>query len=138
MKKEFVAKVYLLLLILLIAGGGFILFHKQREQKQLVTPLVLPSQPKKVHIRLTIDFGDHISTHSAVEASTPLEGLQKTGEFLETKVYDFGTMVIKIGNRGNVKDHAWLYFVNGKEASVSADRYDTSDQDMVEWKYVKL
>lgn len=138
MKKTVVSKVYFLLFFLLIAGGIFLLFHKQGEQNQLVIPQALPSQSKAVHIQLTIDFGDHVSTYSAIESTTPLDGLLKTGERVETKAYDFGTMVTKIGDRGNVRDHAWLYFVNGKEASVSADRYNSSDGDMVEWKYIQL
>ncbi|MBI2617704.1 DUF4430 domain-containing protein [Candidatus Gottesmanbacteria bacterium] len=95
-------------------------------------------QVEKKHITMVIDFGDRVRSYTGVEASTVFEGLKNIYPEVEVKTYDFGMLVTKIEGKQNSPTHAWLYWVNGKEATLSADMYITEDGDMVEWKYVSL
>lgn len=94
-------------------------------------------QKNKAKIGLTIFFPDNVATFSGISAYTALDALQEK-ESIETKKYDFGTLVTKVGKIENTPSHAWLYWVNGKEATISSDRYNLTTGDMVEWKYFSL
>lgn len=60
---------------------------------------------------------------------------QKTDGKLETKDYSFGKMVNAInGLAGGSGGKYWLYFVDGKSASVSADNYKCQGNEKIEWK----
>lgn len=60
---------------------------------------------------------------------------QKTEGKLETKDYSFGKMINAIdGVKGGAEGKYWIYFVDGKSASVSADNYKCLGQEKVEWK----
>lgn len=61
---------------------------------------------------------------------------QKTQGKLETKDYSFGKMITAInGFKGGVGGKYWLFFVDGKTASTSADNYKCQDKEKIEWKF---
>lgn len=95
------------------------------------------SQKTEANVGLTIFFPDNVATFSGISAYTALDALQEKVS-IETKKYDFGTLVTKVGKIENTPSHAWLYWVNGKEATISSDRYNLTTGDVVEWKYFSL
>lgn len=60
---------------------------------------------------------------------------KKVSENLEVKTYSFGSMVESInGLKGGTDNKYWLYFIDGKAATVSADAYHCQSSEPVEWK----
>lgn len=60
---------------------------------------------------------------------------QKTSGNLETKDYSFGKMINAInGVKGGADGKYWIYFVDGKSASLSADNYKCRGHEKIEWK----
>ncbi|HLC94858.1 MAG TPA: DUF4430 domain-containing protein, partial [Patescibacteria group bacterium] len=74
-----------------------------------------------------------------VNADTALEALLVVGEkeniSIETKKFDFGTLVISIDGVENTEKTAWIYYINDESATVGADAYTLSDGDIVSWRY---
>ncbi len=55
---------------------------------------------------------------------------------VETKKYDFGTIVESIdGVRGGDQKKYWLYYVNGKQATVGADAYKVQSGDTIDFRF---
>lgn len=96
-------------------------------------------QQKKT-VMLSIDDGQKVATYSA-RADTPFEALDIVANQyaipLQTKQYDFGVFVQKIGDKVSGSDMSWIYFVNGQSGTVAADRKTLSEGDRVSWRYVK-
>lgn len=121
--------IVLFICAVLVLSAGKLFFHQTTGPSSL--------QKAKAKIGLTIFFPENIATFSGISAYTALDALQKK-ESIETKIYDFGTLVTKVGKIENTSSHAWLYWVNEKEATISSDMYNLTDGDMVEWKYFPL
>ena len=61
---------------------------------------------------------------------------KKVDNNLEVKTYSFGAMVEAInGLKGGSDNKYWLYFIDGKAATVSADTYHCQDNESIEWKF---
>ena len=92
-------------------------------------------------VSITINTGSSIATYNGVLASTVFEGLvrvtKKNNIPLETKQYDFGVFVEKIGIFNNTKDKVWIYYINGKSGDVAADKKTVKNNDAIEWRYTK-
>lgn len=62
----------------------------------------------------------------------------KTNRQVEVKDYSFGKMIQAInGIKGESNGKFWIYFVDGKSGTVSADNYHCQNQEKVEWKFIK-
>jgi len=92
-------------------------------------------------VKAVIDFGESQAVRTEVEATTAfnaLEAAARTNNLeIQTKVYDFGTLVEKVGEYENSSDKAWIYYVNGESGQIAADQMQLKSGDVVEWKYVK-
>lgn len=54
------------------------------------------------------------------------------------KEYSFGKMVDTVGGlKGGTEGKFWIYFVEGKSATISADTYYCQNQEEIEWKFLK-
>ena len=76
-------------------------------------------------------FNDYVY-YPGKEGQNALELLEKTTK-IETKKYDFGTMVLGINGVKPDDKHFWKLYYNGQEAQVGADQLITHDGDAVEW-----
>lgn len=65
---------------------------------------------------------------------TVLETLERNSQELETKDFSFGTQVVAIDGRVQTDDMYWLYTIDGKEATVSADAYVCQDKVRIRWE----
>lgn len=130
----------------LIAGIVFFLGWWLVKQPQPATTAPQPTASvidelkQSNRVAVAIDFGDGQEVKSEVAAVTAFAALEaaalNNNLKVQTKVYDFGTLVEKIGAQENLPDKAWIYFVNGESGQVAADQMQIRPGDLVEWKYM--
>jgi uncharacterized protein DUF4430 len=70
------------------------------------------------------------------EGKTALE-LLETAHQVEKKTSSVGSFVEGIDGIKNRSDRFWLYYVNGKKPEVASDRYPTTPNDTIEWRFEK-
>ena len=123
---------------IILVGGVYGVKKYSPPQTKSTVPSVTATPVSTITI--VLNTGQEVSTVSGVEAEnafTALTGYAKQKNLtLKTKHYDFGVFVDAIGTLANTKEKAWVYFVNGKEGTVAADKQQLHSGDMVEWKYV--
>lgn len=82
-------------------------------------------------INLPVDFNQGASALDVLGAKATELALP-----LETKEYDFGILIETIGDKTNGDDNKyWTYFVNHEMPMVSADAYELSPGDRLEFKF---
>ena len=129
---------------LFLGVGIYLGYHRLQPRKNLPEKNAILIQPESVTPFVTVSFfeEDSIATYSNILATTVYEALQKVSVVneipLKTKQYDFGIFVEEIGNKPTLKDHAWLYFVNGISGDIAADKKTLKTGDSVEWRYMEL
>lgn len=147
--------VVLVLLLLVVTG---VVFYLQLGGKSKEEFIVKPSEERVINVEQTIrkatptpvvttetvkiDFGGSKVITGEVRALNAYDALSKLAEKnavkIETKQYKFGSIVEKIGDKGNNNQYAWIYYVNGKTAEYAADKYVVRAGDLIEWKYSKI
>lgn len=133
------------LLILAAAALLILSFFVIPKIQKTGTPKGSPSlqQERIAKIKLNIEYGEKkVSSEQEVQENSSVLDLlinftNKEGVALETKKYDFGTMIVSLDNFKSDQYNYWVYEVNGKSATVSADNYQLKDGDEVTWKYVQ-
>lgn len=122
-------KLFLVLLVFLAyLGLAFFLQPKLRQVLRVAQPktATISTGPKQVESL----FYDCQPGKNAFELLS-----QKTQGNLETKDYPFGKMINSVnGVAGGSDGKYWIYFIDGKSATVSADNYKCQDKEKVEWK----
>lgn len=137
--------IYGLVVGFLLLLGVWLIRPPQLEPLLNTAPSVVTSNEngsnKNQLVMVIIDFGDSRALTSEVQAETVFAALaaaaQANNLTLQTRTYDFGTMVEEIGDSQNTPDKAWIYFVNGEPGQVAADQMQIKPGDQVEWKYIK-
>jgi hypothetical protein len=99
---------------------------------------VISPKPRSTFI---LNTGQSVATYDGILAATAYDALievsSRTAIPVEKKQYDFGVFVEKIGDYGNTKEKAWIYYVNGVSGDVAADKKVIKAGDVVEWRYEK-
>ncbi len=125
------SKKLVLLLLPLFLILGFLIVQK---------PASTPVSPAVVSATVTtvINDGQNQSFYPLPyqPSQTALGLLQSLNLPLEQKTYSFGTLVESINGLKNTSTKSWIYFVNGKSASVGADTYQVQPGDQIEWKFI--
>ncbi len=70
------------------------------------------------------------------DGKTALELLEAAHQ-VEKKTSSVGSFVEAIDGIKNRKGRFWLYYVNGKKPDVASDRYSTTANDTIEWRFEK-
>ncbi len=70
------------------------------------------------------------------DGKTALELLEARHQ-VEKKTSSVGSFVEGIDGIKNRTDRFWLYSVNGKKPDVASDRYPTTANDTIEWRFEK-
>ena len=125
----------ILIVILIIAayfGVAYLLQPKLREV------LRAPQVPAQKASESATPKQDQVS-YNCEKNNSVFDGLVKqTKGSVETKDYSFGKMINSInGISGGSDNKYWIYFVEGKSASVSADNYKCQGQEKIEWKLLE-
>lgn len=132
-------KKVILLISAILLGLGLLFLSINLPKNKSVRPNIQTSQNREKKVDLLIDFGGKvIASYSGVYANNAYDVLKHSNQEITVKEYDFGIMINKMGNYKNSPTHAWLYFVNGKTATLAADKYKLQGGDRVEWKYTKI
>ncbi len=74
--------------------------------------------------------------YHGADGKTALELLEVAHE-VEKKTSSVGSFVEAIDGIKNRPDRFWLYYVNGKKPDVASDRYSTTANDTIEWRFEK-
>lgn len=130
-----------LIVLLLTAAGCQKLENANLNQNAVTNSAVQPAKVSKATV--IINNSERDIYHNEVSFAgekTALFLLEKvTNEAainLETKQYDFGVSIEKIGEqKGGDNGKYWLYYVNGEMASVGVDQKNIKDGDTVEFKF---
>ena len=108
---------------------------------KVLSPSRTPLQNPFSRVQVVLNSGESIATYDGVLATTAFDALTAVAKDhnipIETKQYDFGIFVEKIGNLAKTKDKAWIYYVSGVSGEVAADKKSVTDGDVVEWQYTK-
>lgn len=72
-------------------------------------------------------------TYEGVEGKTAFDLLKESHQ-VDSQQYDFGVMVKSIDGKASDASKYWLYYVNGEQPSVGADKYETKAGDTIEWR----
>ncbi len=122
----------LVALAVVIPGGAFLLARDSSVQPKMptVSQEVLSQQAKKPADVTT--RADYIK-YPGEEGKTALM-LLKIHTDAQTKTSSYGEMVTSINGQDGGGTKYWMFYVNGKEASVGAGAYTTHDGDSIEWK----
>ncbi len=71
--------------------------------------------------------------YQGVQGRTALD-LLKSKYKVETKTFSAGEYVQAINDQAADSSHYWAFYVNGKQATVGASSYVTTNSDSIEWK----
>lgn len=139
MKKT--TKVIILVLgVAIILVGGFLIYHATQN---ITTKEPAAEQNIQKGVSLHIDFGNGSSkdfSRDFKENYSAFDLLKEASEKLafpvKSKTYDIGVFVESINNIEGGKDNKyWIYYVNGKAATVSANNEKLNPGDYVEFKF---
>lgn len=128
-------KLLILIAIFAIAAGVYIFKPSNSEIAASPTP---QAQSQEFSITQTINFGDgkvEIQDVDVSQDENVLEILKRTKD-VETKTYDFGTLVESVeGVVNGTDDKYWTYMVNGEDANIGASEHSVNPGDAIEWKF---
>jgi hypothetical protein len=132
---------YIIPLLVAILALGFVVF-KNYNSRQSLNIQENQQTGYETRANLAIDFGNkdiksfeltvkpEDTAFSVLKITTEKEKIN-----LETKQYDFGIFVKKIGEFESTTKKSWIYYVNDKSGDVAADKYQLKNGDKVIWKY---
>lgn len=134
-------------------GTYFSFFHKQTKKE------VLPiTENKEVGTEQIKELPEKEVTTKASLATLEINGVPYQTQILEpTSVYDFmnklknerkiafkdktfigiGKFIEEIDGIRSDGDRYWIYYVNGKKATIGVSNYEINSGDVVSWKYEK-
>ncbi len=159
-KEKLIEKTSIIIGIILIVWGGF-LFFKKDEVAQSVevnsnyeeTYEDFKNTPKPTEIKKASDKKiNYLHADTIIEGKTIslkftagdtlLDSLTiaKNEGILFFRGKEFsglGTMVEEINGKKAENGYSWIYYINGKEATVGVSSYILKEGDVIEWKYEK-
>ncbi|MBI3485435.1 DUF4430 domain-containing protein [Candidatus Daviesbacteria bacterium] len=121
------ANVYLTgaaVLALLLFGVYY--FNQKPSQINSPQPISNSAQPKKT------DLSSQVS-YNCQAGKTAFEVLQDKNQ-VQFQGSSFGRMITAINGKNQGQGKYWLYFIDGKEASVSADAYLCQGNEQIKWE----
>jgi hypothetical protein len=156
MKKKNITSLVIILLVtglfsLLLLGKNYqeLIKNNSKNINTSITPDVsnknnnqLAVTPIKAKVIVSIVFDSNRKISGTVEAENVFNALSilssQQNIKVESKKYDFGTMVEAISGKKNSAESSWMYYVNGKIGDVAAEKYNINTGDQIEWKYEKI
>ncbi len=85
----------------------------------------------------TIQASPQTISYKGENSKNALE-LLKRNHRVETKDSSFGVFVTSIDGVAQTDQSAWLYYVDGQIGQEAADKFVTSDNQTIEWRYENL
>ncbi len=75
--------------------------------------------------------------YEGVEGKTALELLKEKAD-IQAQESSIGSFVTSINGTENTSEQFWMYYVNGEQALVGADQYQTKNGDQIEWRFESI
>lgn len=135
-----------LILGIIMLAGVWLLFFQEFNQPASIGQVEIEIEKEiKNEATLTINSGEEniqIFESEFKQGTTAFDLLknkaEETGLILETKVYDFGTLIETIGDQKNGDEGKyWLYYINNEMPMVAVDKQELNPGDKVEFKFEK-
>ena len=128
----------LVLILIILAGAFFLIAHKKTEN--LLPPPF--SSPYVGGGRVGVNENNITFTNDILGKTSVydfMSELRNEGKinFVEKNYICMGEMIAEINGIKNNSGQSWIYYVNGKEASVGVSNYKIKSGDTVSWKYEK-
>lgn len=135
-------KSLIILAVIVIGAIGIGIFNKVNSPTQEET---VNLRGESQEVSLTIDGGSDQTSFFQSQFKDKMtafdllkEKTEESGLSLETKSYDIGIFIEKIGEKKNGENEKyWMYYVNGELPMVSSDKYELRSGDKVEFKFEK-
>ncbi len=122
--------------------GNTVVKDVSRDAEQASAGIVAGAKAVRQEVTVSIIGGaqNRQMTFDLTPGATALDLMLRAGQrenfAIETKQYDFGTIVEAIeGTRGGDEGRYWLYYVNGEQATVGADAYLVKSGDLIEFRF---
>lgn len=80
---------------------------------------------------------EKVISYEGQDDKTALEILKNTHQ-IESQDSSIGVFVTGIDEIKNQENKFWMFYVDGKLASTSADKYQTKAGEKIEWRYESL
>ena len=80
---------------------------------------------------------EKVVSYEGQNDKTALE-LLKSSHQIETQDSSIGIFVTAIDDVKNSENKYWMFYVDGKLASLGADQYKTKDGEKIQWRYEAL
>jgi hypothetical protein len=97
-------------------------------EKQKVTLIINDGETEQ---KFDFNFESGLTVLDLLKRAATEGGLE-----LLTKQFDFGTSIEKIGKKQGGEDNKyWMYYIDGKQAPVSADKQEVKPGIKIEFKY---
>lgn len=137
-------KIFLRVSLIIIAVLILAIFLQYKTSWKVTSEAIENTQIQKIEVLISIEENE-ISNLKAIKidsGKTAFDALLKFTEenniIIETKEYEVGIFIESIGGVKNGQDGKyWMYYINGKLASVSADKQKISDGDKIVFKFEK-
>jgi hypothetical protein len=138
--------IILILVLLVIIGALFLTLHK-KQIVQTIAPTPETQSPNTVSniapatktvLEINgVNYEDNIS--GKISVYDFMSKLRNEGKinFTEKNYIGMGDFIVSINGVKNDSNMGWIYYVNGKEASVGVSNYKINPGDVVSWKYEK-
>ena len=130
-------------LIILVLAGLLFLTGLQADSGWLPAELFtakheLTSSGKNIHVLLSINYSEHITTDMYdVPRGTDVLSILEMKHSVAGKEYaGMGFFITEIDGIKQDESHSWLFFVNGKPASASADNTIVEEDAQIEFRFL--
>jgi len=135
-----------LILGIIMFIGVWLLFFQEFNQPASVGQVEIKAEQEiKQELTLVINNGEEGAETYVSEFNQEITAFdllkdkaEESGLILETKVYDFGILIEKIGDKKNGDENKyWLYYINDEMPMVAADKQELNPGDKVEFNFEK-
>ena len=125
-------------IFILFLFGFFFLFRKTASKENSLPVLQNQAQTSKAVIEIeNIKYEEEITANETVyDFMAKLEQERKIS-FKEKNYIGMREFITGINGLENNGSESWIYYVNGKQASVGVSNYKLKNNDMISWKYEK-
>lgn len=121
-----------ILAAIVVLAGGWLYLERVNQPQQVSNQQA--AEQVEVGDKITFSEGGKQASYTGEEGKTALEVLKSLTE-VDTKEYDYGTMVVGInGVKADDGKNYWSFYVNDAYASEGAGTYKTKAADKITWK----
>jgi hypothetical protein len=124
MSSSFLKKVVFVIVVTVLVVIGYTITSVNKVNN---TPLPNSSQ-------LQTEVNTESLTYQCLKGQTAFDLLKSNTSDLEFSQSSFGKLVTRINNKSQGNNKYWMYYVDEKEATISADAYYCQESEQIKWE----